>query len=78
MVEVAFVELKGRTFGRLEVIERAYKSFWTCRCECGNFDVIQQANLLHGQRKSCGCARQEWYEKCRANVPRSEVKGTEK
>lgn len=39
------VDLTGRVFGRLTVIEYAgsdkkWQAFWRCRCECGNETVV--------------------------------------
>ena len=64
------IDLTGRRFGRLTVIERSgtYKSeedsfssfaTWRCRCDCGNESVVISANLLHGYTRSCGCLRAE-------------------
>lgn len=54
------IDLTGRRFGRLIVIERAphktgKKPFWLCRCDCGNEKVIMGRSLIAGVSKSCGC-----------------------
>lgn len=57
------INLIGRQFGRLIVIERganigphvAYK----CQCECGNITTIRSHSLLRDDTKSCGCIRSE-------------------
>ena len=65
-----FVDLSGRQFGRLTVIERAgtyrprHDPFhsqpqYLCRCECGEEVVVSGHNLKQGRTKSCGCLRRE-------------------
>lgn len=58
-----FIDLTGRKFGRLTVIERSTnrgeKVAWLCKCECGNIHVSLGNSLLRGKTKSCGCIREE-------------------
>lgn len=59
-----FVDLTGKTFGRLTVIGEAGRSkagyaLWKCRCECGNFKIVQSRHLNSGASKSCGCLMYE-------------------
>lgn len=53
------VDLTGRRFGRLVVIERAKSmgknSAWLCKCDCGKVIVAQAPNLKNGGTRSCGC-----------------------
>ena len=57
------IDLTGRTFGRLTVIERAELALgerprfarWRCRCECGAATVVRAAELRGGSTRSCGC-----------------------
>lgn len=56
------IDLKGRKFGKLTVIELAgtdkhKTSLWRCQCECGNTVVVRSANLRNGNTSSCGCIR---------------------
>ena len=63
------IDLTGRKFGRLTVIERAedyitpsdgrHRARWKCICECGNYTFSRQTSLLHGDALSCGCLRDE-------------------
>lgn len=59
----AFIDITGQRFGRWIVIERAankhQKSYWQCRCNCGNEHIIQGRNLVSGASQSCGCLRRE-------------------
>ena len=59
-----FIDLTGKRFGRLTVIERADNSDkgrvrWKCRCDCGNNSVVRSSDLLSGATKSCGCLTKE-------------------
>ena len=58
------VELKGRKFGRLTVIEKQGKTkrkeiLWICECECGNTKTITTRHLMAGSTNSCGCLRKD-------------------
>lgn len=58
------IDLKGKTFNRLFVIERADnnengKSRWLCECICGNIKIILSDSLKSGKTKSCGCLNKE-------------------
>lgn len=59
----AFIDLTGKKFGRLTVIERAENKngriMWKCQCECGKIVIIQNYNLKSGHTKSCGCYRKD-------------------
>lgn len=59
-----FIDLTGRKFGRLLVIERAenFKSGdarFKCKCDCGNEVIAGSQNLKRGTTKSCGCLQKE-------------------
>lgn len=55
----AKLNLIGLKFGKLTVIERAEcknaRTYWRCKCECGNEKIVQGCNLKSGHTKSCGC-----------------------
>ena len=62
------MDLVGRRFGRLVVLERApmvrqykYRNMygWICKCDCGEVVEIGQSYLTSGKTKSCGCLRRE-------------------
>lgn len=52
-------DLKGQSFGKLMVIDRAEvdKSgvWWNCSCDCGEIKAIRGQSLTSGDTKSCGC-----------------------
>lgn len=59
-----FIDLTGRTFGRLTVISKLEKdkwsqTFWACRCACGHMKNINGASLRNGLTQSCGCLQAE-------------------
>lgn len=54
------VDLIGKRFGRLTVIEYARKnkwgkSLWLCICDDGNEIIVLGSSLKSGNTKSCGC-----------------------
>ena len=57
------IEMVGKRFGRLVVIKESKKSgrsiYWKCKCDCGNFKIIQGRHLRSGDIKSCGCLKKE-------------------
>lgn len=63
-----FVNLEGRKFGRLRVMEyvekRHYPSgacshIYRCLCRCGRVKLVTGEALKSGNTKSCGCLRRE-------------------
>lgn len=57
------IDLTGKRFGRLTVIERAgsskNESLWLCHCDCGNDIVTWSSSLRRGLTRSCGCIASE-------------------
>lgn len=59
------IEMSGRKFGKLTVIEestqRKNKAIcWVCKCDCGNItQPIKGTALRDGGIKSCGCLHSE-------------------
>lgn len=53
------LDLTGQKFGKLTAIRRADsrkgKTYWLCRCDCGNEKEIQTSHLRSGLIQSCGC-----------------------
>jgi hypothetical protein len=54
-------DISGQRFGKLVVIKfshtggKYYRSFWLCKCDCGNTSIVAQSSLKGGHTKSCGC-----------------------
>ena len=57
------IDLTGRKFERLTVIERAENKgervCWKCKCDCGKEVIVYSKTLLSGATKSCGCLHKE-------------------
>lgn len=58
------LDLTGRQFDRLTVIERAgvdrrKSTMWLCRCVCRGEKTTTAARLLQGKTRSCGCLADE-------------------
>lgn len=56
-------DLVGKTFNRLEVMERAEnlngQVMWLCKCNCGSETTVHGYALKSGNTKSCGCLHKE-------------------
>lgn len=52
-------DLMGQKFNHLTVIAPALsrngKTYWLCKCDCGNEKEIQTSHLKNGSIKTCGC-----------------------
>ncbi len=59
------IDLKGKIFGRLTVLEATEKRssnkcvIHKCKCACGNIKEVPSDDLLKGTVKSCGCLQHE-------------------
>ena len=55
------IDLSGKKFGRLTVIERIFdgksNTRWKCLCDCGKETTSTTGNLKSNKHKSCGCWR---------------------
>ena len=60
-----FIDLSGKKFGKLTVLNRDFtgkdskRTYWLCECECGNKKVIGGDALKANLTKSCGCRQKE-------------------
>ena len=58
-----FIDLTGKTFGRLTVISRGKSkgrnSYWNCICDCGRETLVRADTMKEGNTKSCGCFARE-------------------
>lgn len=54
------LDLTGQKFGKLTAIKRLPsrngKTYWLCKCDCGNQTQVQTGHLRSGAIISCGCA----------------------
>lgn len=53
------IDITGKQFGRLTVIEYIGGSKWACRCLCGGESFVASADLRNGHTTSCGCVQKE-------------------
>jgi hypothetical protein len=53
------LDLRGKIFGRLTVIERADRRLWKCLCLCGTVKLVHSSDLGGHKTTSCGCRRIE-------------------
>lgn len=58
------VPLYGKQFGEWTVISqnpvvKNRRTFWACRCSCGQEKLVQSVNLRSEGSTNCGCKRQE-------------------
>jgi len=58
------LDLTGKKFGKLTVVERSDKkskrgAVWVCECDCGNTTTVVASDLTGGKTHSCGCG---WVE----------------
>ena len=62
------VDLTGKRFGRLVVLEQAESHIdkkgrkirmWKCKCDCGNETIVRHGGLQRGTTTSCGCFHKE-------------------
>lgn len=57
------INLIGRKFGRLTVLERAQmpsrRAKWRCICSCGTVTIALSSSLNSGHKRSCGCLKNE-------------------
>lgn len=69
--------ITGKVFGKLTVQEFAGyqkgKSFWRCRCECGQETVVSYSNLMSGHTKSCGCLQKTSWKQNRKLIDGTSV-----
>lgn len=53
--------IANQRFGQLVTIEpvgiREHRTYWKCKCDCGNITEVAISSLLNGTTQSCGCLR---------------------
>lgn len=67
-----FIDLTGRQFGRLTVLQKSCSTRngvkWECRCACGKTTLVFGASLRKGLTKSCGCYHSDIVKKSAQKV----------
>lgn len=73
-------DLTGQKFGLLTVIGLAEtdtrKTYWVCKCDCGNMKTVRSDSLLCGAIKSCGCIKRKQDEVNLTKNHRHRMSGT--
>lgn len=59
-----YKNLVNQIFGKITVISyfgrnEKKKHCWNCKCSCGNEMIVSSESLLSGDKKSCGCLRND-------------------
>lgn len=52
-------DLTNNIFGKLTALtylRRDVKTYWVCKCDCGNIKEVLSSNLVRGLSRSCGCS----------------------
>lgn len=53
------LDITNKRFGKLIAMQKAPsrsgKTYWLCKCDCGNEKEVQTSHLVDGSIKSCGC-----------------------
>lgn len=56
-----FIDLKNQKINMLTVVKRLpsekRRTYWLCKCECGNYKKILSQHLIQKKIYSCGCTR---------------------
>lgn len=57
--------LVGKKFNKLEVIlyshsNKNWQSYWICKCDCGNQNIVRGTHLKSGKIKTCGCSHNSY------------------
>lgn len=65
------INLKGRRFGRLVVLEEGDKTKeglirWHCLCDCGREKIVSGKDLRKNRTKSCGCFQKDVLSKLKS------------
>ena len=66
-------DLIGQKFGRLTVIAKSersngYRTYWLCRCDCGNMKEVRNDSFGRGNTRSCGCLSKDVGKVASANI----------
>lgn len=53
-------DLTNKDFGMLHVEEKVIinnRTYWKCKCKCGNYKTVYHNSLKQGFNKTCGCRK---------------------
>lgn len=64
-------DLTGKNFNNLKVLDfdsnKGGRTYWKCRCICGNICIAEAYKIKSGHTKSCGCLSEANKKKLREN-----------
>ena len=59
-----FIDITGQRFGMLTALEyrqgdgNGTRSKWLCKCDCGEYTLVESGVLRNLHTRSCGCLRE--------------------
>lgn len=63
-----FIDLAGKTFGKLTAIyidhQTKSEKYWYCKCSCGSNRIVAGRKLRDGKITHCGCERKKTIKLC--------------
>lgn len=62
------IDLTGKKFGKLTIIEELGGGKVRCRCDCGTVKAFNRSNVIRGLSTSCGCSRKHMWPEIIKNV----------
>ena len=71
------IDITGEKFNRLTVLNfdciKRRRSYWKCKCDCGNIIVLRKDEFIYpySKTKSCGC----WHKEESSKRPRNKKNG---
>lgn len=73
-------KLIGKKFNRLfviktNIIDEKGKKHYLCKCDCGDYCVVEGNKILSGHTKSCGCLQKEESSKVLINIVNNHYHG---
>lgn len=72
------LDITGQQFGKLTALIKAPsrngKTYWLCRCECGNEKEIQTNHLTNGKIKTCRCCNERFCLNCGIKLNKNQQK----
>jgi hypothetical protein len=64
---LTMLKLNDKRFNRLKVLRYAYskdkRTYWECKCDCGNIKIAEGSGLMKKDIESCGCLRRNLHSK---------------
>jgi len=75
------IDLVNQRFGRLSVSQKDHvgergRTFWLCKCDCGNEIIVKANSLTSGKTVSCGCRRAETIEEFKTRFVKHGMRNT--